>query len=510
MDLKHRSAALTCLVLTLCLLTMCAADVSDADKTVDVGNVKVHSFSESASLSAGDDTSITIALSNNNSTTYEIAISASISPSDRVGTTVSEYSKSMDAGKSQSVTINIYANSTAVSGDYTVTVTIRTTDTSSANPEGTSTTGTIEYPVKISSNYSSEGYYNKIMGVFPSPVNDPILSALITLGIWIGIAIVLDIIVTRLLTQLAVKDQNDELRRDAKRAGVFVMVLTLLFGVPMAFRVSGIDERIIATVTDVIAVVIAANIAYIIWNLYKVIAYDMIVRRDRDNRIDDSLYPLVKMIGKIVIVVVTLSYILSVYGLDLGAIVTSAGLATLALSLGAQSTLNQFFCGLVLLVTRPFRIGDKVRLGTSTEVLIVRKIGVMETEFKVWLNEEVQHIPNSTVMGSNIVNITKNDKTYKVVDYIDIDYNADIDKAREIIMSILTSHPKIVNDGSKSRPDFRLSSMEDSSLRIRIAYIVYDHEVWHAVSCQVKEAIYKKFRVEGIKVPHNIVDVHME
>ena len=508
MDCKLRSVVLTCLVLTLCLTAVFAADGSDADKTTDVGNVKLHSFKDGADLFAGDSTSITIAVSNNNATTYQVEITSSISPSSRVGTSVSQYTKWMDAGKSQTVDIEIHANSTAVSGDYTVTVNVRVFDTESGSE--TAAEGSIEFPVKISTNYSSEGYYNKIMGIAPSPFDDAILSALVTLGIWLVIAIALDIIVTRILTRLAVKDQNDELRKDAKGAGLFVLILTMMFGVPMAFRVSGIDERVIATVTDVIAVLMAANIAYIIWKLYKVLAYDLIVRRDRDNRIDDSLYPLVKMIGKIIIVVMTLSYILSVYGLDLGAIVTSAGLVTLALSLGAQSTLNQFFCGLVLLVTRPFRIGDKVRLGTSTDVLIVRKIGVMETEFKVWLNEEVQHIPNSTVMGSNIINITKNDKTYKVVDYIDIDYDADIDKAREIIMGIIQSHPKVVNDGSKPKPDFRLSSMEDSALRIRISYIVYDHEVYHAVSCQIKEAIYKKFRVEGIKVPHNIVDVHME
>ena len=508
MDRKLRSLFIVCLAVTFCLMAVPLSDVSDADKTTDVGNVKVHSFTDSTDLFAGESTTITIAVSNNNATTYQVEITSSISPSSRVGTSVSEYTKWMDAGTSQTVDVEIHANSTAVSGDYTVTVSIRVFDTESGSE--TAAEGSIEYPVKISTNYSSEGYYNKIMGIFPSPYSEPILSALMTLGIWLIIAIVLDILVTRSLTRLAVKDQNDELRKDARVAGTFVLILTLLFGVPMAFRVSGIDERIIATVTDVIAVLIALNIAYIAWKLYKVLAYDLIIRRDTSDKIDDSLYPLVKMIGKIVIVVATLSYILSVYGLDLGAIVTSAGLVTLALSLGAQSTLNQFFCGMVLLVTRPFRIGDKVRLGTSTEVLIVRKIGVMETEFKVWLNEEVQHIPNSTVMGSNIINITKNDKTYKVVDYIDIDYDADIDKAREIIMGILRAHPKVVNDGSKSEPDFRLSSMEDSALRIRISYIVYDHELYHAVSCQVKEAIYKKFKVEGIKVPHNIVDVHTE
>ena len=134
----------------------------------------------------------------------------------------------------------------------------------------------------------------------------------------------------------------------------------------------------------------------------------------------------------------------------------------------------------------------------------------METEFKVWLNEEIQHIPNSTVMGSSIINITKGDKCYKVVDYIDVDYTADIDKIRDIIMPILRSHPRIVNDGSKSEPEFRVSSLESSSIRIRISYIVFDHEQWHAVSCQVKEMIYKRFAAEGIKIPHNIIDVHTE
>jgi small-conductance mechanosensitive channel len=52
--------------------------------------------------------------------------------------------------------------------------------------------------------------------------------------------------------------------------------------------------------------------------------------------------------------------------------------------------------------------------------------------------------------------------------------------------------------------------MESSSIRIRISYIVYDHEQWHAVSCQVKEMIYKRFAAEGIKIPHNIIDVHTE
>lgn len=508
MDSRLRSILLACVVLSFCMLAIPLSDSSDAEMSAEAGDIRIHTFTDSASISTGDSTTITFALSNNHATdTYQIDVSASISPSDRMDTDVSDYSKSLDAGKSQTFTVEVSANSTAVSGNYTVTVTIMVVDTTVDSEQQTAE---ITVPVKVMSNYSSEGYYNKIMGFIESPFDDAYLTALITLAIWIGIGIFAKVFVTNFLRKLADKENKDELRKDARSTGTFFMILLLLWGVPWAVRVSGIDERIIATISDFVDVVIALNIAYLSWKAYKFITYELIVRRDTNDRVDDSLFPLVKMVGKIIITVVTMSYVLAVYGMDLGAIVTSAGLVTLAISLGAQSTLNQFFCGLVLLVTRPFRIGDKVRLGASSEVLIVRKIGVMETEFKVWLNEEVQHIPNSTVMGSSIVNITKGDKCYKVVDYIDVDYNADLDKVREIVMSIVQSHPRIVNDGSKSAPDFRFSSMESSTIRIRISYIVYDHEYWHAVSCQVKEAIYKKFRASGIKVPHNIVDVHTE
>ena len=245
------------------------------------------------------------------------------------------------------------------------------------------------------------------------------------------------------------------------------------------------------------------------WKAYKVVVYNIVVSMDTKDRIDDSLLPLLNMIGKIIIAIVAVSVILAVMGLSLAAILTSAGLVTLGISLGAQSTLNQFFSGLVLMTSRPFRIGDKIRLGTDGEVLIVRKISVMETEFKNWLNEEVTRVPNSTVMASTIVNMTMDDKSYKVYDYFDIAYGADVDKAREIIMSTVMAHPQVIKDGSKSMPLFRFQSLDSSSVKLRVTYVVPDHENYLTISGQIKEAVYRRFRAEGIEIPFNVVDVHV-
>jgi len=484
------------------------ADDSSANTPADAEDIHIHSFSDGGTVAAGKSITMDLVLFNRSADyTYSYEVDFTLSNGKNISVSADKAAGSLDAGKSVTVAVTVDVASSAVSGTRTLTadVTVR-----NVNLDTAPATAAMDFSIKINTNYSSEGYYNKILGIFESPLDDAWITGLVNLAIWVGIAFGLDILLVSILLHAEKKEGKQDFHNDAKSAGWFFFILILMIGIPQSVRVSGMDETLIARISDFINVLLCIDISYLVWKIYKIVAYNLIVKKDKDNRIDDSLYPLIKMIGKIVISVAAVSYILAIYGMDLGTIITSAGLVTLGISLGAQSTLNQFFCGLVLLVTRPFRIGDKVRLGNSTEVLIVRKIGVMETEFKVWLNEEVQHIPNSTVMGSSIINITKEDKCYKVVDYIDVDYSADIDKVRGIIMPILTSHPKIVNDGSKSVPDFRVSSLESSSIRIRISYIVFDHEQWHAVSCQVKEMIYKRFAAEGIRIPHNIIDVHTE
>lgn len=500
------TTVLICIALALFATPVLSSEESSAE-SLTIDGLNVHTFTDSISMHAGESKTFEIELFNDSepAKTYQISVSPSIHPTNYADVECTLSRSSIDKGQSMTVTVTVSTDRLAT-GDHSLAAVIKAVDITS--PE-TTYSGTITIPMEVDSNYTSEGNYNKILGFFESPIDNPMANAAITLFIWILIALFVDLVLIEILHRKADELGYGDGIKDSRSAGRFMFVLILLIGIPQSFRVGGFGSELISLASDIVEVVIGLVAAMIVWQIFKVVSYNIIVTRDKYDRIDDSLFPLVKMVGKTVILIATASYILSVYGMSLTTIVTSAGIITLAVSFGAQSTLNQFFCGIVLLTTRPFRIGDKVKLGSDGETLIVRRIGVMETEFKTWLNEEVQHIPNSTVMASSIVNITDCDKTYKVVDYIDIDYDADIDRAREIIMSIVTIHPKIVNDGSKSRPDFRFNSMEDSSIRIRLSYIVYDHELYHSVSCQVKEMIYRKFMAEGIKVPHNIVDVHM-
>ena len=509
MDRKALLTAILCLLVAMPLCMTAISDDSDA-YSADVNGVYIHSFDDEMEISAGNTYSLRFTLSNPAGPTKYVSISdVGITDGDMGTIKHNEISPLGSENTTELVfTINIYKYADDGEHDFEFTITV-------CDSDDTSNIASLacSFPLVIKSQYASGDAYNKFMGIIPNTLPEPFdsstIAAIVSLIIWLFIAAVVGHIVYKFVDRKWSKN-NEENSKDAKSLGKMITFLIGLIGLSQCLKIIGANEFLTGMVTDIITVVFIIIGAYIAWRAFKIVLYNVIVRFDRGDRIDDSLIPLFKMIGRIVICVVALSTILNIFGFDLAAIVTSAGLVSLAISLGAQETLNQFFCGIQLMATRPFRIGDKVRLGTDPDVLIVRKIRVMDTEFKNWLNEEVFRVPNSKVMSSMITNITYNDKSYKIYEYIDVDYGADIDKAKEIMLSIVSAHPQVITDGSKDMPAFRFYSMDASSIRLRVTYVLTDHELSYTVPCQIREAIYRKLHAEGIKVPHNIVDVHME
>ncbi len=511
MDRRTTVTVVLLLMLTLPFLG-CDSSAEDTGFNDTVNEVNIHSFDSSVNMTAGEAVNLRFTLYNDSSSVKKIVVIRSVTMSDMGFGTISFNDSTIliDVEDTKETVITLRPDKYAKSGTHILSVTISVSD----NNGNVSATDTFSFPVTIGSNYAAGDLYNKFMGVYPNtlpePLDMPIVTALVSLLIWICISSAIGYGAYRVIGFKWGADIMSESRKDAKSIGKMLFCIIMLIGVSMCMKIYGASEYMTGLTTDLISVIFIIVGAIIAWDIYKILLYNIVVKLDKEDRIDDTLIPLFKMIGRIVVCVIALASIMSIFGLNLGTIVTSAGLVSLAISMGAQNTLNQFFCGLQLMATRPFRIGDKIKLGNSSDVLIVRKIRVMETEFKNWLNEEVFRVPNSTVMSAMITNITFNDDTYKIYEYVDVDYGADIDRVKEILLQVVNSHPKVVTDGSKDKPSFRFSSMEASAIRVRVSYVVTDHEISHLVSCQIREAIFRKLRSEGIKIPHNIVDVHLE
>lgn len=502
-----KTGSLTVLAVCLVALTACfaSADASAAgEQSVDIGDVNVYCVDSSVVLDARSTHTINLVLTNKSIEKIIVSVDCSATAD---GITLSSDRDFVEIGREDRETLSVMIHVDKYAPTEKVSVPIVFKILSGSG------TGTLSIDIEVTSAYESEGRFNMILGVFASPLGDslntPAVNTAISAIVWLLIAVAAALASDRIMQGKTKADRSSQEMKDIRWAGRMIAVLIILFGISNCLSVYGADEYYIGTFSDIGKIVAYFVGAVLAWKAYKVVVYNIVVRMDTKDKIDDSLLPLLNMIGKIIIAIVAVSVILAVMGLSLAAILTSAGLVTLGISLGAQSTLNQFFSGLVLMTSRPFRIGDKIRLGTDGEVLIVRKISVMETEFKNWLNEEVTRVPNSTVMASTIVNMTMDDKSYKVYDYFDIAYGADVDKAREIIMSTVMAHPQVIKDGSKSMPLFRFQSLDSSSVKLRVTYVVPDHENYLTISGQIKEAVYRRFRAEGIEIPFNVVDVHV-
>ncbi len=506
----------TLLTVLLCLMVampMCFATISDESDAYSetVNGIEVHSFDDAIKIDAGSTYTLKFTLYNNNGETNYISISNATISGEKLGTlTYPKDLAPLDDGKTMTLDFIIDVEKYADAGEHDLKFTI-----TACNSNDTSIVESIEcvIPMTVISEYASGQVYNKFIGLIPnelsSPFNNSLFTAIVSLVVFFAISAVIGhLIYIAVRKKWSKNDANAS--KDSRSVGIQTMFLLMTIGFSICLRIYGADEVLTGLVTDIITIILIIIGSYLAWKIFKIVLFNIMVKFDKEDRIDDTLMPLFKMIGRIVICVIAISSILNIFGMSLSVIVTSAGLVSLAISLGAQETLNQFFCGIQLMATRPFRIGDKVRLGTSQDVLIVRKIRVMDTEFKNWLNEEVFRVPNSTVMSSMISNITYEDDSYKIYEYIDVDYGADIEKAKEIMLDVVRSHPQVITDGSKSGPSFRFSSMEASAIRLRVSYILTDHELSYTVPCQIRELIYKRFRAEGIKVPHNIIDVHVE
>ena len=353
------------------------------------------------------------------------------------------------------------------------------------------------------------GNVNKIFGIWdnflPEPLDEPAVAALITFLIWLGIAVLITFIVIPFILPFIIKSNKEERAYMMKRIRKFLFALIMLYGMTVCVSAAGWKEAsdAINIIMDIVLILIGAMIAW------RMVAAMLNVAERRGTGRDMSVMPLVLMLSKIVIGMISAGAILAVMGIDLMIILTGAGVIGLAISFGAQSTLAHFFSGITLLATRPFRSGDLVRLDGGADVLRVISVGFMSTKFKNWSNSEIFTIPNQKVASSTIINMTGMSPSYGISVLVRVPYGTDIDLAKNIALDAISEHPRIVKDGSEDMPKARLDELSESSLTIRISGYVDDIDDRGSVAGEIRENIYRKYNENGLAIAVPAIDVRL-
>ncbi|MAT51188.1 MAG: mechanosensitive ion channel protein [Porticoccaceae bacterium] len=192
---------------------------------------------------------------------------------------------------------------------------------------------------------------------------------------------------------------------------------------------------------------------------------------------------------------------LSQVGIQTASLIAVVGAAGLAIGLALQGSLANFAAGFLILLFRPFKVGDYIEAaGTSGTV---EKILIFTTELTTPDNKKII-IPNGQVTGGNIVNYSAND-TRRVDLVMGIGYGDDIDKAKQVLKDVLAADERVLPEPA---PTIAVAALADSSVNLIVRPWVKSVDYW-AVNWDLTETIKKRFDQEGISIPFPQRDVHL-
>ncbi len=192
---------------------------------------------------------------------------------------------------------------------------------------------------------------------------------------------------------------------------------------------------------------------------------------------------------------------LSQLGLNMGPMLAAIGAAGLVVGLALQGTLSNFASGILIMIYRPFDVGDVI--ATSGPTGKVEGMTLVTTTIKTFDNQTV-HMPNNTIWGGVITNITAN-ATRRVDMAFGIGYSDDTQRAEQVLLEVLERHPKVLED---PQPLVRLHELGESSVNFIVRPWALTEDYWD-VYWDVTRTVKQRFDAEGISIPFPQRDVHL-
>jgi small conductance mechanosensitive channel len=209
---------------------------------------------------------------------------------------------------------------------------------------------------------------------------------------------------------------------------------------------------------------------------------------------DESLQKFLLNLASWALRIFLIILVISTLGVDVTTFAAVIAAAGLAVGLALQGSLSNFAGGVLLMIFKPYKIGDLIE---AQDVLgHVKEIEIFTTKLIGLSNKEII-IPNGSLSNGNIVNYST-EGTRRVDLTFGVGYDSDIKKAKEVLLNVLTSHPKVIADPA---PTVNVSALADSSINFAVRPWCKTEDYWTVffdVTEQTKEAL----DAAGIEIPY--------
>lgn len=217
------------------------------------------------------------------------------------------------------------------------------------------------------------------------------------------------------------------------------------------------------------------------------------------RRLDATLADFLSGLARYSVMGVAVVMMLSEFGVQTASLLAVMGAAGLAIGLALQGTLSNVAAGVMLLILRPFKLGDYITVNNGIGGT-VKSLGLFGTELAAADNVYV-FVPNGQIWGNSITNFSRNPQRRQDIN-VGISYDDDINKAFAVIQEVLSRDPRILKTEDKM-PQVVADRMADFSVNLIIRFWSANSDYW-ALHWDMTKAVKEALDAAGIDIPYPI------
>ncbi len=332
-----------------------------------------------------------------------------------------------------------------------------------------------------------------------------LITILITIAIYFIIIKLLMKILIRMVNRTEKKLDDEILALIAKYISWLLLLLLIRFAL---LRLDFIGERLWTAINDLLFISAVGIISIIAMDLmqFAVNRYEAGLETDEDQRKLTPIILTVKRLAQSAVLIVAFSIILAHFGINISIILVVLVVSGFIISFGAQDFLTDILSGYIILIDKPFRVGDSILIKELDTRGVVLKIGTRSTQIKTGDNREVI-IPNSSIGESQVVNYTYPDTQFRVQTEIGVAYGTDIVKMRKVIEEAVRGVEGVLSD----KPvDIFYLKFGDSARLVRVRWWIDTYKDEYPMLDEVNTALELALDEAGIELPNNTYDLNVK
>lgn len=318
------------------------------------------------------------------------------------------------------------------------------------------------------------------------------------------LALLLEMLVKRFISH-SQTGLDDAIIHALKRPLVyFILISGLWFALKQLDLVINLDDGLMSAIFFVLFLALSYVAIYRL-TVNLIDWYGEEVAQHTETTLDDQILPFFRRLVSVILTIIAAIILLAHFDVNVSGLVAALGVGSLAIALAAKEVLADMISGVIIIIDRPYAIGDRIELEDLGTWGDVQDISLRSTRVLTRDNRLVV-IPNSLIGKNPVVNHSIPNSKYRVQTHVSVAYGIDIDHARQIMIDAVMAQDWVMKE---ERIEALFLEFQDSGLLFRVRCWIEHYIETRRVIDKLNTAIYKALNEASIEIPFPQRVVHM-